>query len=203
MRSVWWGMGCFCRPMRLQHWGSQRISRICCACFPDWWLHGDMKAAGDQTSSRTANSDHELLVQVCLCQVLWTGCITPVVIHSFCSDFTIGSGRRFAHLLMAPFPCPLAPNADYHTTVHDELFGTSRQIWKHQLWWVLSNSQLLRAGHWAPHLQDSCFLSKTSWTTTTLRLFKGQMCCWCCKLSPVLSYPFLTSIRSIAQWICR
>lgn len=95
-----------------------------------------------------------------------------------------------------PFPC--ASNADYHARVHGEFSGNfsyrSESISLDDCsqmvnFWGLFTELLI--------FQVACFFSTTSCTTTSLCLFEGQMCCWRCKLSPVLYYPFLTCIRKL------
>ena len=43
-----------------------------------------------------------------------------------------------------------------------------------------------------PHLEGSCLLCKTSWNTSALYVVSSSWarCCWCCKLSQLLSSPF-------------
>ena len=62
--------------------------------------------------------------------------------------------------------------------------ASSRAVVRKSASMILSigHCQLLMASHCAPHLQGSCLLYKTSWTTTVLSIcyqFLGQICCWC------------------------
>ena len=47
------------------------------------------------------------------------------------------------------------------------------------------------------------YLCRTSWATTALYVhweLLGQMCCWCCKMSPLLYDPFWTWIRKLLKF---
>ena len=67
----------------------------------------------------------------------------------------------------------------------------------------VGHCQLPITRHCTPHLQGSCLLCKTSWTTTAPcvhQQFPSQMHCTCCQLSLLLYDPFSTQIRKLLKF---
>ena len=96
------------------------------------------------------------------------------------------------------FKCPMTvewPMLSSLATSHVVVRGSALMISVGRCW-------LPMAGHYVPHLQGSCLLCKTSWTTTALYInqqFLGQMHYWV--VSTALWF-ILNSNEKIAQiWL--